>query len=175
MALQTLTIDVAQSWKIDAGNTTVAFAVKNFRVRTVHGRFDRVQGWANTNGAALSDAAIDVEIDPSTIDTGNSRRDKHLRSSDFLDVERYPTISFHSTEVNELGENRLSVMGQLTLHGVTRPVTLDAEVEQRDDRQAKVSATTTLDRRDFGITHNANGFMVGHTVAVTITLSLLAS
>ncbi len=175
MALRTPEIGSRTRWELDPANTTVGFSVKKFRLITVRGQFRRVMGSIELPGAALTDAVVDIEIDAASIDTGMEKRDAHLRTADFLDVQRCPTIAFRSTHVEELSEDRLRIHGYLTIRGLTREVALDATLVSRDLDRADIMATTTLDRRDFGLTWNFLGLMVGDAVEVEIALGLHAS
>lgn len=175
MALRTLEIGSRTRWELDPANTTVGFSVKKFRLITVRGQFSRVRGSVELPGAALTDAVVDIEIDAASIDTGIEKRDAHLRTADFLDIQRCPTITFRSTYVDELSEDRLRIHGYLTIRGLTREVALDATLVSRDEERAEILAAVTLDRRDFGLTWNFLGLMVGDAVAVEIALGLHAS
>ncbi len=174
MALHTPAIGARTRWELDPENTTVSFSVKKFRFITVRGRFSRVKGSVDLRGTALTDAGVDVEIDAASIETGTEKRDAHLRTADFLDVERYPTITFRSTRSEDLGQDRLRIHGYLTIRGLTREVALDSRLVSRDGEHAEVVATTTLDRRDFGLTWNFLGLMVGDDLKVGIKLRLHA-
>ncbi len=175
MALRTPAIDARTHWELDPANTTVGFTVKKFRLITVRGQFSEVRGSVELPGAALTAAVVDIEIDAASIDTGMEKRDAHLRTADFLDVQRCPTITFRSTHVEELSEDRLRIHGYLTIRGLTREVALDATLVSRDEERAEILTSATLDRRDFGLTWNFLGLMVGDAVEVEIALGLHAS
>lgn len=175
MALRTPEINAGTRWELDPANTTVGFSVKKFRLITVRGRFSRVGGSVELPSAVLTDAVVDIEIDAASIDTGMTRRDTHLRAADFLDVQRCPTITFRSTHIEELSEDRLRIYGYLNIRGLTREVPLEATLVSRDEERAEILATTMLDRRDFGLTWNFLGLMVGDAVEVEIALGLHAS
>src|SRR5689334_15001369 len=112
-------------YRIDPERTQVQFSVKNFRFRTVKGRFTGATGTIIVDEESLERSRVEAEIDASSIDTGMSRRDHHLRAPDFLDVARYPQISFRSTRVEQHDEQRLAVTGALAIRGVSREVSLD--------------------------------------------------
>lgn len=172
MALDSPAIGPGTCWELDADNTAVDFSVRKFRLITVRGRFRQVRGTLELRGTALTDAVVKAEIDAASIETGMDRRDTHLRGEDFLDVERYPTITFRSTRTEALSEDRLRIHGHLTIRGLTRQVALDAELNGREPERADVVVRTTLDRRDFGLTWNFLGLMVGDAVDVAIALEL---
>lgn len=174
MALGTPAIGARTQWELDSENTTVGFSVKKFRLITVRGHFSRVKVSVELRGTALTDAVVDVEIDAASIKTGMERRDTHLRTADFLDVQRCPNITFRSTRSEDLGQDRLRIYGYLTIRGLTQEVALDAKLMNRDREHAEILVTAKLDRRDFGLTWNFLGLMVGDAVEVGITLRLHA-
>jgi polyisoprenoid-binding protein YceI len=150
----------ASSWAIDKSHSEADFSVKHMGISTVHGSFRGVSG--NIRFEAGNPAAWSVEaaIDVNTVDTGVADRDKHLRSADFFDVAKYPAMTFKSTSVKADGSGYL-VTGDLTLHGVTKPVTLSMEAPGNEQvgMDAKsvhrgFTATTTLNRQDFGLKWN---------------------
>jgi polyisoprenoid-binding protein YceI len=166
-----------QSWHIDPAHTDAGFTVKHLMISKVRGRFGSVSGEIRLNESDLSRSSVVVEIDASTIDTRSEERDAHLRSADFFDVERYPTITFRSRRVEKAGGERLRVIGDLTIRDVTREVTLEVEDEGRGSdpwggERAAFSASTTLDRREFGLTWNqaleAGGVLVGHDINLNL-------
>jgi polyisoprenoid-binding protein YceI len=149
----------ATRWKIDPGHSTVEFAVKHLMVTTVKGRFRTLDGSFIWDEAHPEASSVTVTIDASSIDTGNAQRDEHLRSGDFFDVERFPTITFRSTQVEPLGQDKVRVIGDLTIRDVTREVALDVTLEGRTkspwgSEVAGFSAETVIDRKDFGLTWN---------------------
>ncbi|HEX6534855.1 MAG TPA: YceI family protein [Gemmatimonadaceae bacterium] len=170
-------IQTATDWQIDAAHTQVEFAVKHMMLATVKGRMGEVTGTIHLDERDPGRSSVAVEIDAASIDTRVEQRDAHLRSADFLDVEHFPTITFRSTRVVPTGEGRARVEGDLTIRGVTRPIALDTTEEGRikdpygNDRIG-FSATTRLDRRDFGLLWNqaleAGGVVVGNEVRITI-------
>ncbi len=166
------------TWQIDPAHSTVGFSIRHMTVSNVRGVFRKVSGTVRADDTDLSRSTLEATIDAASIDTGDAKRDEHLRSPDFLDVGRYPTITFRSTRIAPAGEGRWKVSGDLTLHGVTRPVVLDVEGPTppikgaRGDTRAGGSATTRLDRRDFGIVWSKSldggGLVVGNEVSITI-------
>ena len=168
-------------WNIDTSHTSAQFAVKHMLVSTVRGTLGPVVGWVRYNGKDLSSLAANVAIDVTNIDTGNGRRDNHLRSDDFLLVEQFPDITFVSKRAEPAGDGRFRLIGDLTIRGTTREVTLDVEgPSQPVQRNAQgpqivgATATTTINRKDFGVKYNAlieaGGAVVSDEVRITIDI-----
>lgn len=168
------------TWKIDPAHSSVEFAVKHMMFTTVRGRFKSFSGTITVDEDAPESSSAEVEIDAASIDTGVEDRDEHLRSEDFLDVERYPTITFRSKRVegalDEEG-SRFRVVGDLTIRDTTMEVTLDAIFEGvgKDPwggQRAGFAATTEIDRRDWGLRWNqtleTGGILVGHNVRIEL-------
>ncbi|HYC32851.1 MAG TPA: YceI family protein [Gemmatimonadales bacterium] len=170
-------------WDIDAAHSGIHFSVRHMMIANVRGEFGRVTGSADLDPRDLSRSAVRATIDASSINTREPQRDAHLRSADFLDTANHPTIEFRSTRVERTGADRLAITGELTIRGVTREVTLAVEtdgVEHRDpfgNLRRGATATTSLNRTDFGLTWNAalevGGVLVGEEVKVTIDVQLL--
>ena len=164
------------TWKIDPAHSIVEFAVKHLMISTVKGRFTDVEGEIVIAGDDPSKSSVSATLKSASIDTRTGQRDEHLRSPDFLDALNFPEISFRSTRIT--GDSTdFKVTGDLTIRGVTRQVTLDAtnEGSGKDPwggERIGFSASTKLDRRDFGLTWNqtieAGGVLVGNDVKVTI-------
>jgi polyisoprenoid-binding protein YceI len=173
---------VASTWEIDPAHTSVQFAVRHLMVSTVRGNFTKVGGSAQVDEADVTGSSIQATIDASSIDTRNEKRDAHLRSPEFLDVAKFPSITFESKKVERVGAGKFTVTGDLTLHGVTKQVALDVvgSSEPMKDPFGNLRmggmATTTIDRRDFGLTWNkaleAGGVVVGDEVEITIDVEL---
>lgn len=168
-------------FEIDSAHSSAQFAVKHLMVSTVRGSFGKTTGKVNIDEKDITKSTVEAVIDATTINTNEPKRDEHLRSPDFFDVAKYPTITFKSTKVEKAGEN-LNVTGDLTMHGVTKPVTLNVEgfnTESKDPwgniKRGGV-ATTKLNRKDFGLTYNAaletGGVAVGEEVSITLDLEL---
>ena len=168
----------AATWDLDPAHTGVQFSVRHLTVSNVRGQFGKVSGTVEANESDPARSRIEAEIDPASINTRIEKRDNHLRSPDFLDVAKYPKITFVSTKIEPAGTGRYKVSGDLTLHGVTRPVVLDVEgptPEMKDPwgkTRAGAQATTKINRKDFGLTWNqaleAGGVAVGDEVTITI-------
>jgi polyisoprenoid-binding protein YceI len=169
------------SWDIDPTHTEVAFTIRHLMVSKVRGRFSSFSG---SFEIAEDPAASRVEttVDLASIDTNHSDRDAHVRSADFFDVERYPAMTYRSTAVRPDGD-RWVVDGELTLHGVTRPVPLALEVvgfvptTPFGDSRVGFSATAEIDRRDFGLEWNApvegGGVVLGHKVQIALEIEAI--
>lgn len=172
----------AAAWEIDASHSAAQFSVRHLMVSNVRGSLGAVKGTVNWDGKDASKASVEATIDVSGINTGDGKRDGHLKSPDFFDVAKYPTITFKSTKVAAAGAGKLKVTGDLTLHGVTKQVVLDVEgpaAEVKDpwgNIKSGAVATTKLNRKDFGLGWNkvleTGGVAVGEEVAVIIDLEL---
>lgn len=178
MATETRQKTALTTWKIDPAHTLVEVAAKHMMITTVKGRFGGVEGRISADPAEPGRDSVEVVIDASSISTGVQQRDDHLRSADFLDVERYPTITFRSTRVDGAYASEgdtFKVVGDLTIHGTTREVTLDVtfEGEGKDPwggERAAFTADTAIDRRQFGLTWNqaleTGGILVGNQLKI---------
>jgi polyisoprenoid-binding protein YceI len=172
--------DTRTSWTIDPAHSTIGFAVKHMMVTTIHGRFGGVKGTIRVDDTHSHDASVEDEIDAATVDTGDAKRDEHLRPPDFFDVANYPTIAFRSARVepaSPLGRGRWRVVGDPTIHGVTRSVELAAEQTGRGTNPwgvevAGFAATARISRKGFGTEFNVplaeGGFLVGDEVKVAV-------
>ena len=149
----------SDAFVLDVAHTNVQFRVKHLGINTVSGRFDRFSGSFSWDSTAPALTSVDVTIDAASVDTDIERRDNHLRSEDFFFVEKYPTITFRSTNVRRVEGNRFRVLGDLTIRGDTKPVVLDAELTgllrlKSGAEVAAVSARTTINRFDYGLAWN---------------------
>ena len=160
---------VPGTWVLDPVHSDVSFSVRHLMVSKVRGRFSKATGTIHV-AEDPTDSWVEVDIDAASVESGDEKRDGHLRSPDFFDVEQYPQITFRSTRLEGESPGRFLVHGDLTVHGVTRPVTLEAEYHgwtssPLGDRRAGFSATAEVDREDFGLTWNvaieAGGVLVG--------------
>jgi len=177
------TLAFASTWNIDADHSSIGFKVRHLMVSNVKGVFGKVAGVVHVDDKDITKSSATATIDTTSIDTGVAKRDAHLKSPDFLDVAQFPTMTFVSTRVVKSGDDRLKVTGDLTLHGVTRPVVLDVEglsPEIKDPMgniRRGASASTRINRKDFGLTWNkaleAGGVAVGEEVGINIELELV--
>ena len=164
-------------WAIDPERSRVGFTVKNMIFKTVPGHFSEVAGTITLDDADVTHSLVEITVKTASIDTGHPKRDAHLRTADFLDVENIPEMTFKSTRVEEAGPSALRVAGDLTIRGTTRPVTLEVAIGQRgaDDRNRETityTATTRIVRHDFGVSWGPR-FMVGG--ALDLKLSVQAT
>jgi polyisoprenoid-binding protein YceI len=164
-------------WAIDGAHSSIGFTVRHMVVSKVRGRFTRWSGTIAMDERDPTKARVEIAIEPASVDTGVEQRDTHLRSPDFFDVERYPGMTFRSTRIERAGEGRYRLTGALTLHGVTRPVSLEVEFagsakDPWGGIRAGFSARGSLDRRDFGLTYNqlleTGGVLVGEKVDLDV-------
>jgi len=170
------------NWKFDAAHTAVTFSARHMMVTTVHGRFAPPTGKLVFDPANPAASYVEAEIDATTISTGVDQRDAHLKSADFLEVDKFPTITFKSTKVEITGENEGKITGDLTIHGVTRPVTLNVEHlgvvnSPFGDQRAGFTASTKINREDWGLTYNmaieAGGFLVGKELKIELDVEAI--
>jgi polyisoprenoid-binding protein YceI len=167
----------AGTWQIDPNHTAAQFSVKHLGVSTVRGAFTKVSGSAKHDPADPSKDSLDATIDAASLDTRVEMRDKDLRSPHFFEVEKYPTITFHSKQAKVTGPGKLQFTGDLTIHGVTKEVVLDVDgpsaaiKDPWGNQRIGASATTKITRQDFGIT--AAPGVVGDEVNITIDVELI--
>lgn len=165
------------TWQLDADHSAAEFSVKHMMVSNVKGQFSKVAGTVTLDEKDPSKSNVEATLDASTVDTRNAKRDAHLKSPDFFDVAKYPTLAFKSTSVKKVGKDHFRVTGNLTIHGVTRPVTLDTEItasakDPWGNTRRGLHATTKINRQDFGLKWNqaleAGGVLVGDEVGIAI-------
>jgi len=182
-ALAAPSMALASNWNIDSDHSAAHFRIEHMMISEVQGNFPELKGVANIDAEDISRSSIDVTIDAASINTGVDKRDAHLRSADFFDVEHYPTLTFTSKKIKKAWGNKLKVRGDLTLHGVTREVELvvygpsDAAKDPWGNIRKGIKATTVINRKDFGIVWNATldngGLMIGDEVEIVIDLELI--
>ncbi|MEY2669491.1 MAG: hypothetical protein RJA59_2129 [Pseudomonadota bacterium] len=171
----------AATWNIDGSHTRTGFSVKHLVISDVKGEFAKTAGKAQIDDADLSKSTVEVTIEAASIDTRDEKRDNHLKSADFFDVAKFPTITFKSTKVEAGKDGALTVTGDLTMHGVTKPVTLEgsitkAIVDPWGLTRRGASFTGKLDRKAFGITWGKVtdvGAVVGDEVKLDIQAELV--
>ena len=170
---------MADSWNIDTAHSQITFTVRHMVFAKVRGRFGKWTGALQLDPQDLGKSKVEVAIDASSIDTSEAQRDGHLKSPDFFDVARFPELKFKSRGVETRGTDQARVSGDLTLHGVTKEVVLDVEISGRGkdpwgNERIGFSATTAIDRTDFGLKYNqaleAGGVLVGTRVDIDIDL-----
>jgi polyisoprenoid-binding protein YceI len=166
----------AQTWYIDPNHSAAEFSVRHLSISTVRGTFSKINGVV-VDSSDLSQASVNVTIDASTVDTRVEMRDKDLRSDHFFDVAKYPTITFQSKKVESAGAGKLKVIGDLTIHGVTKQVVLDVDgptppvKDQKGNSHRGLSGTTTISRADYGMTFDAP--MVGDQIGIQLDVEMV--
>jgi len=170
-----------ETWQLDPIHSSITFSIRHLVISKVRGRFGKWTGTVQLD-KDLAASFVQVKIDAASIDTNEPDRDAHLRSADFFHVDRFPEIAFTATRIESLGENRYRVAGDLTIHGVTRQVEMEAEETGRvkdpwgNDRIG-FGAKAEINRKDFGLTFNqaldAGGMMLGDRVDITIEVEAL--
>lgn len=171
------------TYQIDSQHAGAHFKVRHMMISNVKGEFSHITGSVAFDPSDPAAARVEVTLDASTISTREPQRDQHLKGRDFLDVNRYPTITFQSTKVVPAGEHGYDVTGDLTIRGVTRAVTLHVESVTPEIKDPDgffrrgASASMRIERKDFGLTWNAvlesGGFLVGDDVEITIDVELV--
>ncbi|GFO56653.1 polyisoprenoid-binding protein [Geomonas sp. Red276] len=174
----------AGSWQIDPDHSSVGFKVRHMMVSNVKGDFGTFSGVVDINDQDITRSSVSVSIDTASINTGVAKRDAHLKSADFLDVAKFPAMTFVSSKVVKAGKGKLKVYGLLTLHGVTREVVLDVEGPSAISRdpygnlRRGASATAKINRKDFGLVWNAlletGGVAVGEEVQISLEIEMIA-
>ncbi len=170
-------------WQIDPAHSAAQFSVRHMMISNVKGEFGKMAGTVHYDPNDLSKTVVECTIDAASINTRVEARDRDLRSANFFDVEKYPTLTFKSKRIEPAGAGKWKLTGDLTMHGVTREVVLEGEgptpaiKDQRGNLHVGASATTKVNRRDFGITWNraldGGGLVVADEVAITIDVELI--
>jgi len=182
LALSAAPARAQETWNIDSGHSAAHFAVRHMLVSTVRGDMGPVKGTVTWDGQDVRTVRVEAVIDVTGVNTRHEGRDKDLRSANFFEVEKYPEMTFTSTRVADVTDGGFTLVGRLTMHGVTREVTLDVEgptppVKVRNSLRTGATATTTLNRFDFGLNWNrmieTGGLVVSEEVKVTIDLELI--
>jgi polyisoprenoid-binding protein YceI len=172
-----------ETWQVDAAHSSVSFAVRHMVISKVRGRFTKWNAKLALDVANLSRSSVEVDIDAASIDSGVADRDAHLRSPDFLDAAKHPTLRYASRRVEVAGKDRLRVVGDLTIRGVTREVALDVEYgglgkDPWGNLRAGFTAQASVNRKDFGLTWNqaleTGGVLVADRVDIEIELQAVA-
>ncbi len=169
-------------WTLDKAHSAVDFSVKHMMISNVRGTFKKFDVAVDFSEDSPQDGNVDVSIDASSIETQEERRDNHLRSADFFEVEKYPRITFVSNHIEPKGKDRYDVFGQLTIKGISLPVTLDTEIsgygkDHTGHRKVGINAKTEINRKDFGLNWNmaleAGGVLVGDRIKISIEAELV--
>jgi polyisoprenoid-binding protein YceI len=166
-----------QTWNIDPNHTAAQFSVRHMGISTVRGAFTKVSGTAQYDPSNPSKTAVDATIESASVDTRVSMRDDDLRSANYFDAAKYPTITFKSKSVEAAGAGKLKITGDLTIHGTTKQVVLDvdgpsaAANDPHGNAHVGASASTTIKRSDFGV--GAANPIVGDEITITIDIELV--
>ncbi len=176
----TQTLTKTSPWTIDPVHSVVGFAVKHMMVATVRGNFERFEGTLRIDEEHPENSTVEATVYTASVNTNQEQRDNHLRSADFFDAERYPTMTFRSTKVELLDETHARVTGDLTIRDVTRPVVFDVEYggqikDAYGKQRAAFDAETKISRKEFGLTYNplleSGGAVVGDEVRITLNIA----
>lgn len=172
----------AAEWTLDPAHSSAGFKVRHMMVSNVSGQFGGVTGTAEYDGTNIKSLKVNAEIDTTTINTGDKARDEHLRNADFFDAEKFPKMTFKSTKVVPKSEGKFQLVGDLTMHGVTKPVTLEVEgpspaiTDKKGSTRMGASATATLQRKNFGITYGGaldnGGAAIGDDVKIDLEIEM---
>ena len=171
-----------ETWKLDPSHTLVEFSAKHLMFSTVKGNFKNVDATVDWDGADFTKSTVEAKIEVASLNTGDDKRDGHLHSADFLHVEEHPTLTFKSTHIEPVKDDEFRIIGDLTIRGITRPVTLDATFEGRGlspwgTEVAAFTAKTSFNRKDFGLNWNvaleAGGVLVSEQVKIEIHAELI--
>jgi polyisoprenoid-binding protein YceI len=170
-------------WNVDPAHSVAEFKVKHMMISNVKGQFAKVTGTLTLDQSDLTNSRVETLIEAASIETRDAQRDAHLKSADFFDVEKFPTLSFKSTRISLVRDGELAVEGDLTIRGVTRKVLFSVEgptppaKDPWGNTRVAVSATTKINRKDFGLTWNAaletGGILVGDEVTITLDIEFL--
>jgi polyisoprenoid-binding protein YceI len=173
----------ATTWNIDPAHSAAEFKVKHMMISNVKGKFSGLSGILSLDEADVTKSSIQAEIPVATITTADEQRDGHLKSADFFDAEKFPTLAFTSTKIESRGAGELAVTGNLTMHGVTKPATFTVEgpsAPAKDpwgNTRIGLSATTKINRKDFGLTWNSaletGGVLVGEEVTISLDIEFI--
>jgi polyisoprenoid-binding protein YceI len=177
------TLSSASSWQIDPDHSSIQFKVRHLMVSNVKGVFHKVSGLVEIDDQDITRSRVSVTIETASVDTGVAKRDEDLLSATFFDVARYPTMTFVTKKVVRSGPDSLKVTGDLTIHGVTREVTLDVDgpspaiKDPWGGMRRGASATTRINRKDFGLTYSktveTGGMLVGDEVAISLEVEMI--
>ena len=182
MMTPSLTFAALETYKLDSEHTTIGFRVSHLVFSKVPGRFNKFEGTIVLDPGDLSKGTVEVTIDAASIDTNEPARDKHLKSDAFFDVDTYPKITFRSTHVKPVSQTKLQIQGNLTIHGVTKPATLDVDVlgfgpDGYGAYRAGFEARTRINRQDFDVSWNdvveGGGLMVGNDVDINLSIEAI--
>jgi polyisoprenoid-binding protein YceI len=183
MSTFAVTPTAVSTWNLDAAHSIAEFKVKHMMISNVKGQFTRLTGALKLDEQDLTNSTVEASIEAGSIHTSDEQRDAHLKSADFFDVEKFPTLTFKSTGITRKSDDELAVAGDLTIHGVTRKVAFTVEgptAPAKDpwgNTRLGLSATTKISRKDYGLTWNAaletGGILVGDEVTITLDVQFV--
>jgi polyisoprenoid-binding protein YceI len=176
--IQPQTSSNISTWNLDPAHSVAEFKVKHMMIANVKGHFSRISGVLTLDESDPANSRVETEIEAASIETRDAQRDEHLKSEDFFHVEKFPALYFKSTGISRVGDGELSVEGDLTIRGVTRPVRFEVEGptpptnDPWGNTRVAISANTKISRKDFGLTWNAaletGGILVGDDVTIAL-------
>jgi polyisoprenoid-binding protein YceI len=176
-------VTATTTWNIDPVHSHAQFKVKHMMISNVKGEFTAVTGKLELDSADITKSQMEASVDAASINTREGQRDAHLKSADFFDVEKFPLLTFKSTRVSKKADGEFAVEGELSIHGVTRKVVFEAEEPSAPMKdpwggtRMGISATTRINRKDFGLTWNAaleaGGILVGDDVTITLDVEFV--
>jgi polyisoprenoid-binding protein YceI len=179
---QTSSFAQTTKWGYDASHAKVSFTISHFGISETEGKFTKFDGIVLSDKPNFSDAKFNFTIDVSSINTEDAKRDQHLKSADFFDIEKYPTIVFKSKSFKSIGKNKYKLIGNITIHGVTKQITLDViykgtVIDPYKNTKAGFKISGVLDRTRFGLVWNGNlgtgELLVGNEVTIDINMELI--
>jgi polyisoprenoid-binding protein YceI len=170
-------------WRIDPQHTAAQFSVRHLAISTVRGQFSNVKGTVQWDDEDITKSTVDISIDVSSVDTREPKRDAHLKSADFFDAAKYPEMTFKSKKIEKAADGKLKVIGDLTIRGTTKEVILDVDgpttpiKDMQGMQRAALTATTKINRQDYGVKWNATmdngGVVVGDEISIVIDLEMI--
>jgi len=179
---QTSSFAQTTQWGYDASHAKVSFTISHFGISETEGKFTKFDGVVLSDKKDFSDAKFNFTIDVSSINTEDAKRDQHLKSADFFDIEKYPTIVFKSKSFKSVGKNKYKLVGDITIHGITKQITLDVVykgtvIDPYKNTKAGFKISGVLDRTKFGLVWNGNlstgELLVGNEVTLDINMELI--
>ncbi len=183
MNTATLPETAVTTWKIDPAHSAAEFKVRHMMISNVRGQFTAIEGSLTLDESDIAKSRVEAVIDASSISTREAQRDAHLKSADFFDVAKYPTLTFRSSRVTRSADGELAVVGDLTIHGVTREATFAVEgptppaKDPWGNTRIGLSATAKINRKDYGLTWNAaleaGGVLVGEEVTIMLDVQFV--
>jgi polyisoprenoid-binding protein YceI len=183
IALSLPALASATTWNIDPDHSNIGFKVRHLMISNVKGSFDKNSGVVDINDKDITKSKVQVSIDTASVNTNVTKRDEHLRSADFFDVTKFPTMTFVSKKVAKAGKDKLKVTGDLTIHGITKEVVLNVEGPSKESKdpwgniRSGATASTKINRTDFGLVWNkaleTGGVVVGEEIAINLEIEMI--